>query len=94
MLSRTHAPPWGLRGEAHETSQLPACTKAALTVINPKLNGWWRRYVYSRGMSEASLAWARGGGAVFGLVGTFMYPYVAQHNMQLLLGCVHMCRHS
>lgn len=31
-------------------------------------------YIYSRGMSEAKLAYARGGGAVFGLISTFIYP--------------------
>lgn len=35
-------------------------------------------YVYTRGMDEAHLAIARGGGAIFGLLGTFGFPILSQ----------------
>ena len=47
-----------------------------LTTLCIRIPHDYCRYVYSRGMSEANLAWARGGGAIFGLIGTLMYPHV------------------
>ena len=57
-------------------------------------------YVYSRGLSEAKLAYARGGGAVFGLISTFIYPHLFKRkgvvntagiSIWIQFGCLSLC---
>ena len=50
--------------------------KTKSNCIRVSILPWSSRYAYHRGVNEAVLAVARGIGAGFGLLGTFVYPWL------------------